>query len=213
MCPQHDLLWETLTAREHLNFYGRLKRLRGAALKAAVDDVLASVKLSDVGKKRVSKYSGGAWRAYESSGLWFVSGSFDLGHALYVLAQPQTAGATQNGMRPCAGMKRRLSVAISLIGSPKVAYLDEPSTGLDPASRRNLWNVVKREKAGKAVILTTHSMEEAEVLCDRLGIFVGGRLVCIGNPKQLTSRYGGYYVRFLACFAGPVRLLAYCALF
>jgi ABC-type multidrug transport system ATPase subunit len=94
-----------------------------------------------------------------------------------------------------AGMKRRLSVAISLIGSPKVAYLDEPSTGLDPAARRNLWGVVKAAKAGKAVILTTHSMEEAEVLCDRLGIFVGGRLICVGNPKQLTTRYGGYYVR------------------
>ena len=92
-------------------------------------------------------------------------------------------------------MKRRLSVAISLIGGPAVAYLDEPSTGLDPASRRNLWDVVQRSKAGKAVLLTTHSMEEAEVLCDRLGIVVGGRLVCIGNPKQLTARYGGYYVR------------------
>ena len=92
-------------------------------------------------------------------------------------------------------MKRRLSVAISLIGAPKVAYLDEPSTGLDPASRRNLWGVIKEAKAGKAVVLTTHSMEEAEVLCDRLGIFVAGRLVCLGNPKQLTARYGGYYVR------------------
>lgn len=50
-------------------------------------------------------------------------------------------------------------------------------------------------KQDKAVVLTTHSMEEAEVLCDRLGIFVGGRLVCIGNPKELTVRYGGYYVR------------------
>jgi ABC-type multidrug transport system ATPase subunit len=98
----------------------------------------------------------------------------------------------------CAGMKRRLSVAISLIGSPKVVYLDEPSTGLDPASRRNLWGVVQAAKAGKAVILTTHSMEEAEVLCDRLGIFINGRLVCIGNPKQLTARYGGYYVRTLS---------------
>ena len=100
-------------------------------------------------------------------------------------------------------MKRRLSVAISLIGNPKVAYLDEPSTGLDPSARRNLWSVVEAAKADKAIILTTHSMEEAEVLCDRLGIFVDGRLVCIGNPKQLTARYGGYYVRSLpACVYG-----------
>ena len=67
--------------------------------------------------------------------------------------------------------------------------------GLDPSSRRNLWSVVKDAKAGRGIVLTTHSMEEAEVLCDRLGIFVDGQLVCIGNPKELTSRYGGYLVR------------------
>lgn len=93
------------------------------------------------------------------------------------------------------GMKRRLSVAISLIGNPTVTYLDEPSTGLDPASRRQLWKVVSEAKRDKAVVLTTHSMEEAEFLCDRLGIFIDGRLACLGNPKQLTARYGGYYVR------------------
>jgi hypothetical protein len=66
--------------------------------------------------------------------------------------------------------------------------------GLDPASRRNLWDVVKASKKDRSIILTTHSMEEAEVLCDRLGIFVDGQLVCIGNPKELTARYGGYLV-------------------
>ncbi|GIL71728.1 hypothetical protein Vretimale_837 [Volvox reticuliferus] len=92
------------------------------------------------------------------------------------------------------GMKRRLSVAISFIGNPQVVYLDEPSTGLDPASRRNLWDVVRSNKDGRATILTTHSMEEAEILCDRLGIFVDGQLVCIGNPREITSRYAGYLV-------------------
>ncbi|KAL6973347.1 Phospholipid-transporting ATPase abca7 [Sarracenia purpurea var. burkii] len=92
------------------------------------------------------------------------------------------------------GMKRRLSVAISLIGDPKVVYMDEPSTGLDPASRNNLWNVVKQAKQNRAIILTTHSMEEAEHLCDRVGIFVDGNLQCIGNPKELKARYGGSYV-------------------
>lgn len=66
--------------------------------------------------------------------------------------------------------------------------------GLDPASRRNLWDVVKGNKRDRAIVLTTHSMEEAEMLCDRLGIFVDGRLVCIGNPKEITSRYGGFLV-------------------
>ena len=69
-----------------------------------------------------------------------------------------------------------------------------PCQGLDPASRRGLWEVVKSNKDGRALILTTHSMEEAEMLCDRLGIFVDGQLVCIGNPKEITSRYAGYLV-------------------
>ncbi|KAF8065710.1 ABCA3 [Scenedesmus sp. PABB004] len=96
------------------------------------------------------------------------------------------------------GMRRRLSVAISFTGDPLVVYLDEPSTGLDPASRRNLWEVVKANKRDRAIVLTTHSMEEAEMLCDRLGIFVDGRLVCIGNPKEITSRQGGFLVFTIA---------------
>lgn len=152
VCPQHDLLWETLTGREHLLFYGRLKNLKGAELLKATDDSLKSVNLfrGGVGDKQVGKYSG--------------------------------------------GMKRRLSVAISLIGDPKVVFMDEPSTGLDPASRNNLWSVVKEAKKNRAIILTTHSMEEAEVLCDRLGIFVDGGFQCIGHPKELKARYGGTYV-------------------
>ncbi|CAL0319926.1 unnamed protein product [Lupinus luteus] len=152
VCPQHDLLWETLTGREHLLFYGRLKNLKGSALTQAVEESLRSVNLfhGGVADKQAGKYSG--------------------------------------------GMKRRLSVAISLIGDPRVVYMDEPSTGLDPASRNLLWNVIKHAKQDRAIILTTHSMEEAEVLCDRLGIFVGGSLQCIGNPNELKARYGGTYV-------------------
>ncbi|XP_048529978.1 ABC transporter A family member 7-like isoform X1 [Triticum urartu] len=152
VCPQHDLLWETLTGKEHLFFYARLKNLKGAALVKAVNDSLKSVNLfhGGVGDKQVGKYSG--------------------------------------------GMKRRLSVAISLIGDPKVVYMDEPSTGLDPASRNNLWNIVKEAKRNRAIVLTTHSMEEAEVLCDRLGIFVDGEFQCLGNPKELKARYGGAYI-------------------
>ncbi|XVF51953.1 hypothetical protein PTKIN_Ptkin04bG0225400 [Pterospermum kingtungense] len=152
VCPQHDLLWETLTGREHLLFYGRLKNLKGSALNQAVEGSLKSFNLfhGGVADKQAGKYSG--------------------------------------------GMKRRLSVAISLIGDPKVVYMDEPSTGLDPASRNRLWTVVKTAKQDRAIILTTHSMEEAEVLCDRLGIFVDGSLQCIGNPKELKARYGGSYI-------------------
>ncbi|KAG2642997.1 hypothetical protein PVAP13_2KG293500 [Panicum virgatum] len=145
VCPQHNLLWETLTGREHLFFYGRLKNLKGDALVKAVDHSLKSVNLShgNVGNKQVKKYSG--------------------------------------------GMKRRLSVAISLIGDPKVffcfymfshfmkchptttglcilacilqvVFMDEPSTGLDPASRNNLWNVVREAKRDRAIILTSNNL-------------------------------------------------------
>jgi len=150
VCPQHDILWETLTAREHLTFYGHLKNLHGADLRSAVADCLKAVNLLDVIDVRSCTFSG--------------------------------------------GMKRRLSVAISLIGSPLVCFLDEPSTGLDPASRRLLWKCIENATSSRAILLTTHSMEEAEVLCNRLGIFVDGQLCCIGKPADLTRRFGGIFI-------------------
>ena len=87
-------------------------------------------------------------------------------------------------------MKRRLSVAMALIGTPSVVYMDEPSTGLDPASKRSLWNVIARAKGNKSIVLTTHSMEEAEVLCDRVGVMSFGELQCIGTASELKRRYG-----------------------
>jgi len=90
------------------------------------------------------------------------------------------------------GMKRRLCVAIALIAHPCIVLLDEPSTGLDPASRRKLWDVVEAYKANKraSILLTTHSMEEAEALCDRLGMFVGGKLKAVGLSAELKQRLG-----------------------
>ena len=76
----------------------------------------------------------------------------------------------------------------------QVVLLDEPSTGLDPASRRLLWKCITTAKPTRAILLTTHSMQEAEGLCDRLGIFVDGRLRCIGQPAELTRRYGGIFL-------------------
>lgn len=66
-------------------------------------------------------------------------------------------------------MKRRLSVAISLVGDPKIIFLDEPTTGLDPENRRQLWDILVEARGGRAMVLTTHSMEEADVLCTRIG--------------------------------------------
>jgi len=91
------------------------------------------------------------------------------------------------------GMKRRLCVAIALIGNPAVVLLDEPTTGLDPASRQDLWKVVLNYKKECSMLLTTHSMEEAEQLCDRLGIFTNGKLAAIGTAQDLKSRFGKGY--------------------
>lgn len=69
------------------------------------------------------------------------------------------------------GMRRRLSVAIALVGEPKIIFLDEPTTGLDPENKRQLWDILSQNKGKRAMVLTTHSMEEADVLCSRIGFF------------------------------------------
>eukprot|EP00826_Nyctotherus_ovalis_P049944 TRINITY_DN6072_c0_g2_i3.p1 TRINITY_DN6072_c0_g2~~TRINITY_DN6072_c0_g2_i3.p1 ORF type:complete len:438 (-),score=123.72 TRINITY_DN6072_c0_g2_i3:948-2261(-) len=98
------------------------------------------------------------------------------------------------------GMKRRLSVAISLVGNPQIVFLDEPSTGLDPENRRQLWDILVRAREGRAVILTTHSMEEADVLCGRIGIILRGQMKCIGNQIHLKNKFGGGYQLFVNCY-------------
>ncbi|KAL0844738.1 hypothetical protein Bca101_017984 [Brassica carinata] len=93
------------------------------------------------------------------------------------------------------GNKRKLSVAIAMIGDPPIVILDEPSTGMDPVAKRFMWDVISRlsTRSGKtAVILTTHSMNEAQALCTRIGIMVGGRLRCIGSPQHLKTRFGNH---------------------
>ena len=81
-----------------------------------------------------------------------------------------------------AGQRRKLSIAISLIGGSKVIFLDEPSSGMDITSRRNLWDILKRQTEQKIIILTTHYMEEASVLGKRIGIINAGKMKCIGTP-------------------------------
>ncbi|XP_054282929.1 phospholipid-transporting ATPase ABCA1-like [Macrosteles quadrilineatus] len=89
------------------------------------------------------------------------------------------------------GTKRKLGTAMALIGSPEVVFLDEPTTGVDPASRRKLWTVIKSlQKQGQAIVLTSHSMDECEALCTRLTIMVAGRMKCIGNVEYLKTRFG-----------------------
>jgi len=91
-------------------------------------------------------------------------------------------------------MKRRLSILLSTVGSPKVVFLDEPTTGLDPVNKRFIWSMIQKIKNDKAVILTTHSMEEADFLSDRIGVIVEGNFKCIGTPLDLKHSYGGGYL-------------------
>ncbi|KAF0981213.1 hypothetical protein FDP41_013001 [Naegleria fowleri] len=88
------------------------------------------------------------------------------------------------------GMKRRLSIAISLVADPKIILLDEPTTGLDPLSKRHLWNIILNQKKNRTVILTTHSMEEADVLCDRITIMSKGSFKCLGSGLRLKNKFG-----------------------
>lgn len=93
------------------------------------------------------------------------------------------------------GYKRKLSVAIALIGGSKLVLLDEPTAGMDLSARRKLWNMLKGHKNGRIIILTTHYMDEADILGDRIGIMAGGKLVCLGSSLFLKNRYGvGYNV-------------------
>ena len=93
--------------------------------------------------------------------------------------------------RISGGQKQRFMMALALINTPELIFLDEPSTGLDPQSRRNLWQVIERIKqTGKTIILTTHYMEEAQILCDEIAIMDNGRIIAQGTPEALIREYG-----------------------
>jgi ABC-2 type transport system ATP-binding protein len=93
------------------------------------------------------------------------------------------------------GQRQRLAVATALVGNPKVLFLDEPTTGLDPQSRRQLWDIIRGfQQAGGTVLLTTHYMDEAERLCDRLAIVDHGQVIAQGPPADLIDRLGGHHM-------------------
>lgn len=92
-------------------------------------------------------------------------------------------------MKLSGGNKRKLVCAMSLIGCPQVEFLDEPTSGVDPVSRRSLFKMLKGLQ-DSSMILTTHRMDEAESLCDKIAIMINGRFVCYGSPGHLKSTYG-----------------------
>ncbi|XP_057888774.1 ATP-binding cassette sub-family A member 13 [Melospiza georgiana] len=148
VCPQYDVLFNTLTVREHLLLYGSVKA--PAWTKEQLDEQVSGA-LEDV----------------------------DLCQHQY-----KPVGALSGGM------KRRLSIAISFIGNSKTVVLDEPTSGVDPCSRRSIWDVLLKYKAGCTLIFTTHHLDEAEVLSDRIAILQRGQLRCCGSPSYLRETYG-----------------------
>ncbi|ORX92586.1 hypothetical protein K493DRAFT_316510 [Basidiobolus meristosporus CBS 931.73] len=149
VCPQHDILFDDLTAAEHIELYACLKGVPRKEIPELIKSRLEAVRLWKVANKCSAAYSG--------------------------------------------GMKRRLSVVISTLGDPKIVFMDEPTTGMDPVNRRHVWSFIEQFKENRVIILTTHSMEEADVLGDRIAIMALGRLCALGNSTQLKNKFGTGY--------------------
>ena len=146
ICPQHDVLFDDLTVKEHLEMFCVFKSVQ---------------------KEKIPKE------------IYKILQDFDL------LTKKDTKACHLSG-----GQRRKLSICIALVGGSSVIFLDEPTSGMDITSRRNLWDILKRYAGGRIIILTTHYMEEAAVLGNRIGILSEGDMKCIGSPLFLIERFG-----------------------
>jgi len=158
VCPQHDILFDSLTAKEHITFFSLLK-----------------------GKKET-------WQEATEDADYLLK-HFHLQERAFHL-----------GSELSGGMKRKLSTAIALCGDSKFVVLDEPTAGMDPLARRELWDLLKDLRKGRTMLLTTHYMDEADVLGDRVGIMSRGHLRCLGSPTFLKKEFGSGYK--LCCTMG-----------
>ncbi|XP_065607453.1 glucosylceramide transporter ABCA12 [Cyrtonyx montezumae] len=153
ICMQHNVLFNCLTTKEHLLFYGYIKVPHWSK-----EELYQEVK-----------------RTLKETGLYSHR------HKL--------AGSLSGGM------KRKLSIAIALLGGSRVVILDEPTTGVDPCSRRSIWEIISKNKKGRTIILSTHHLDEAEVLSDRIAFLEHGGLRCCGSPFYLKETFGdGYHL-------------------
>jgi len=150
VAPQSLALYDPLTAKENLTFFGKMYGLSGAILDTAVQDALVLADLVSRKDDAVSDFSG--------------------------------------------GMKRRLNLAAAMIHKPKLLLLDEPTVGVDPQSRNALLeNIAKLRDQGHTIIYTTHYMEEAQTICDRVAIMDKGKILALGKVNELIQQYGGEY--------------------
>jgi len=97
------------------------------------------------------------------------------------------------------GQRQRLAIACALVGDPELLFLDEPTTGLDPQSRRQLWDILRQLRAqGRTILITTHYMDEAERLCDRVAVVDHGKVIALGTPRELIAKVGGeHFIEFI----------------
>eukprot|EP00796_Vickermania_ingenoplastis_P002491 gene2492-biopygen2009 len=160
-CPQHNILWPSLTCREHLWYYASIKGLRGAERENAILRMLHGVDLADKADYRSSALSG--------------------------------------------GQKRKLSVAIAFVGESKLVFLDEPTAGMDATARRHTWEMLRQLSRFHSILLTTHFMDEADLLGDTVAIMSKGRLQCSGSNMFLKSKLGVGYVLTMSVVAHTPR--------
>ena len=154
VCPQHDVLFDNLTPREHLDIFFDFKGGDPSRKQEEIDALIEDCGLSIDQRKQACTLSG--------------------------------------------GNKRKLSVCIALCGGSRLVMLDEPTAGMDLGARRNLWDMLKSYKKDRIIVLTTHYMDEADVLGDRIGIMCKGTLQCIGSSLFLKNRFGlGYKITFV----------------
>jgi len=182
ICPQSDLLWPQLSSCETLRLFASLKGI-GLNEQSAFS-ILSGFSVSNAIDSAVT-------RALLQVNLSSPSGTQDL-----------PASALSGGMR------RRLSIAIAALGDPSLLFLDEPTTGLDPVNRAGVWRLIRSLRQGASIIVTTHSMEEADFLGDRIAIMGGGRLVALGDALALKLRYGDGYRLTLDLFEASASLRA-----
>jgi ATP-binding cassette subfamily A (ABC1) protein 3 len=165
VCPQHDILFDELTVREHLALFAVLKGVPEATAESEIGRWIGVVGLTEKADVPSRSLSG--------------------------------------------GMKRKLSVAIALVGGSKVVVLDEPTSGMDPYSRRSCWSALQSSKSGRVLLLTTHFMDEADILGDRIAIMADGELRCAGSSLFLKNKYGvGYTLTISLSKVEPATLAA-----